>query len=168
MNHPITRSCIRSSLEKQIVRRPKRLVRVRSLMCLLSIFGVLSLPTVTPAFYVGSRLEACFCSPPHPMPTRFYALAEWLGQCQIDTVVMESTGVYWVPLFECSKSAVLTSSLSIPMRCAKCPDARRMSRDETVPVRPSLRDEVDTHLPWVAYSISLFGQTLRDTGAAYI
>jgi transposase len=29
-----------------------------------------------------------------------YALAEWLWQCQIDTVVMESTGVYWIPLFE--------------------------------------------------------------------
>ena len=28
-----------------------------------------------------------------------YALAEWLRQCQIDTVVMESTGVYWIPLF---------------------------------------------------------------------
>jgi transposase len=28
-----------------------------------------------------------------------YALAEWLRQCQIDTVVMESTGGYWMPLF---------------------------------------------------------------------
>jgi hypothetical protein len=29
-----------------------------------------------------------------------YALAAWLRQCQIDTVVMESTGVYWMALFE--------------------------------------------------------------------
>jgi len=29
-----------------------------------------------------------------------YALAEWLRQCQIETVVMESTGVYWMGLFE--------------------------------------------------------------------
>ena len=29
-----------------------------------------------------------------------YVLAEWLRQCQIDTVVMESTGVYWIALFE--------------------------------------------------------------------
>jgi len=29
-----------------------------------------------------------------------YALAAWLQQCQIDTVVMESTGVYWIALFE--------------------------------------------------------------------
>ena len=29
-----------------------------------------------------------------------YALAAWLRQCQIDTVVMEATGIYWIPLFE--------------------------------------------------------------------
>lgn len=29
-----------------------------------------------------------------------YALADWLKQCDIDTVAMESTGVYWIPLFE--------------------------------------------------------------------
>ncbi len=28
------------------------------------------------------------------------AMAEWLEQCKIDTVVMESTGVYWIPLFQ--------------------------------------------------------------------
>jgi len=28
------------------------------------------------------------------------ALADWLRECRIDTVVMESTGVYWIPLFE--------------------------------------------------------------------
>ena len=27
-------------------------------------------------------------------------LADWLGQCHIRTVAMESTGVYWIPLFE--------------------------------------------------------------------
>jgi transposase len=27
-------------------------------------------------------------------------LAEWLKECDIDTVVMESTGVYWLPLFD--------------------------------------------------------------------
>jgi transposase len=29
-----------------------------------------------------------------------YALAEWLKACQIDTVAMESTGVYWVALYD--------------------------------------------------------------------
>jgi transposase len=29
-----------------------------------------------------------------------YALADWLKQCGIETVAMESTGVYWIPLFQ--------------------------------------------------------------------
>lgn len=29
-----------------------------------------------------------------------YAAAEWLSQCGIKTVAMESTGVYWIPLFQ--------------------------------------------------------------------
>jgi transposase len=29
-----------------------------------------------------------------------YALADWLKQCGITTVAMESTGVYWIPLFQ--------------------------------------------------------------------
>ena len=28
------------------------------------------------------------------------ALCEWLKRCQIETVAMESTGVYWIPLFQ--------------------------------------------------------------------
>jgi transposase len=27
-------------------------------------------------------------------------LADWLKQCGVDTVAMESTGVYWIPLFQ--------------------------------------------------------------------
>src|SRR2546428_4673728 len=45
MKSPITRSCICSVLEKHSVRRTNRLMRVRRLMCLLSIFWVFSLPT---------------------------------------------------------------------------------------------------------------------------
>jgi transposase len=29
-----------------------------------------------------------------------YQLADWLKQCQVKTVAMESTGVYWIPLYE--------------------------------------------------------------------
>ena len=29
-----------------------------------------------------------------------HALADWLKACGVDTVAMESTGVYWIPLFE--------------------------------------------------------------------
>ena len=27
-------------------------------------------------------------------------MAQWLKTCAVDTVVMESTGVYWIPIFE--------------------------------------------------------------------
>ncbi len=33
-----------------------------------------------------------------------YAIADWLSQCQIDTVALESTGIYWIPLFEILES----------------------------------------------------------------
>ena len=29
-----------------------------------------------------------------------YAIADWLKGCKVDSVAMESTGVYWIPLFE--------------------------------------------------------------------
>src|SRR6202142_510491 len=29
-----------------------------------------------------------------------YALADWLQECGVKTVAMESTGVYWIPLFQ--------------------------------------------------------------------
>jgi transposase len=29
-----------------------------------------------------------------------YAIAEWLRECGVESVAMESTGVYWVPLYE--------------------------------------------------------------------
>ncbi|WP_228038929.1 IS110 family transposase [Nostoc sp. LEGE 12450] len=29
-----------------------------------------------------------------------YALADWLQKCGIKTVAMESTGVYWIPVFQ--------------------------------------------------------------------
>jgi transposase len=33
-----------------------------------------------------------------------YALADWLAACHIQTVAMESTGVYWIPIFEILES----------------------------------------------------------------
>jgi hypothetical protein len=29
-----------------------------------------------------------------------YAIADWLAECQVETVAMESTGVYWIALFQ--------------------------------------------------------------------
>jgi len=34
-----------------------------------------------------------------------HALAEWLQRCGIDTVAMESTGVYWIPIFQILESS---------------------------------------------------------------
>ena len=36
------------------------------------------------------------------------ALADWLKDCGVDTVAMESTGVYWIPLFELLESRGFT------------------------------------------------------------
>ena len=36
------------------------------------------------------------------------ALADWLDGCGVDTVAMESTGVYWIPLFELLESRGFT------------------------------------------------------------
>ena len=33
-----------------------------------------------------------------------YEIADWLKKCRVDSVVMESTGVYWIPLFEVLES----------------------------------------------------------------
>jgi transposase len=33
-----------------------------------------------------------------------HALADWLADCQIETVAMESTGVYWIPVYEILES----------------------------------------------------------------
>ena len=37
-----------------------------------------------------------------------HALADWLKACKVDTVAMESTGVYWIPLFELLESRGFT------------------------------------------------------------
>jgi len=35
-----------------------------------------------------------------PFTSDLCELAAWLKQCGVNTVVMESTGVYWIPVFE--------------------------------------------------------------------
>jgi transposase len=52
------------------------------------------------------------------------ALADWLQQCQVTTVAMESTGVYWIPPFELLEARGLTVGLA---------DAREVQR---APGRP--------------------------------
>ena len=36
-----------------------------------------------------------------------YRLAAWLTECEVESVVMESTGVYWIPLFGVWKTGAL-------------------------------------------------------------
>ena len=49
------------------------------------------------------------------------ALADWLAVCGIETVVMESTGVYWIPLFELLESRGLEVLLVDPRRLKSVP-----------------------------------------------
>lgn len=43
------------------------------------------------------RSFACFTAD-------LYAMADWLKQCRVETVAMESTGVYWMPVFQILES----------------------------------------------------------------
>lgn len=49
------------------------------------------------------------------------ALADWLAACGIETVVMESTGVYWIPLFELLESRGFEVLLVDPRRLKSVP-----------------------------------------------
>lgn len=49
------------------------------------------------------------------------ALADWLSKCGIETVVMESTGVYWIPLFELLESRGFEVLLVDPRRLKSVP-----------------------------------------------
>lgn len=46
----------------------------------------------------GRDEESVRCYP--TFTADLHRLADWLKSCKIDTVAMESTGVYWIPLFE--------------------------------------------------------------------
>jgi transposase len=50
-----------------------------------------------------------------------HALADWLKECGIETVVMESTGVYWMPLFELLESRGFEVRLVDPRRLKSVP-----------------------------------------------
>ena len=38
--------------------------------------------------------------------TDLHRLADWFEQCGVETVAMESTGVYWIPLYEIDRQPV--------------------------------------------------------------
>ena len=50
-----------------------------------------------------------------------YRLADWLAQCRVETVVMESTGVYWIPLFGALEERGFQVMLVDPRRIKNVP-----------------------------------------------
>jgi Transposase len=53
-----------------------------------------------------------------------YALADWLKECRVTTVAMESTGVYWIPLFQILEGRGFEVCL---VKCAPCEERARPS-----------------------------------------
>jgi transposase len=50
-----------------------------------------------------------------------HKLADWLQQCGIDTVAMESTGVYWIPVYEILESRGFDVNLVEPGKVKNAP-----------------------------------------------
>ncbi len=53
--------------------------------------------------------------------TDLYRLADWLGECGVETVVVESTGVYWIPLFGALEERGFEVMLVDPRRIKNVP-----------------------------------------------
>jgi hypothetical protein len=105
------------------------------------------MPAVHPdaaAIDVGATIHVVAVPPgrdPEPVRTfgtftaDLHRLADWLCACRIKSVVMESTGVYWIPIFEIlsrrgstySWSTLATQSMCLPSRNDR--DARRFPVD---------------------------------------
>ena len=58
-----------------------------------------------------------------------YHLADWLGECGVETVVMESTGVYWIPLFGVLEERGFQVMLVDPRRIKNVPGRKTDVRD---------------------------------------
>ena len=58
-----------------------------------------------------------------------YRLADWLAECGVETVVMESTGVYWIPLFGVLEERDFQVMLVDPRRIKNVPGRKTGVRD---------------------------------------
>ena len=56
------------------------------------------------------------------------ALADWLLDCGVTTVAMESTGVYWIPLFELLETRGLQVLLIDPRQAKRVPGRPKTDR----------------------------------------
>lgn len=87
---------------------------------------------------IGSR-EIYVAVPPdaHPHSIRsfptftedLFALRDWLLQCHITSVAMESTGVYWIPLFQILESAGIEVCLVNARHCKNLPGRKTDVQD---------------------------------------
>ena len=58
-----------------------------------------------------------------------HALRDWLKECQVTTVAMESTGVYWIPLFQILESAGIEVCLVNARHCKNLPGRKTDVQD---------------------------------------
>ena len=58
-----------------------------------------------------------------------HALRDWLKECGVTTVAMESTGVYWIPLFQIVEAAGLTVCLVNARHCKNLPGRKTDVQD---------------------------------------
>src|SRR5690348_7544940 len=87
---------------------------------------------------LGAR-EICVAVPPgcDPRPVRtfdtftkdLFTLRDWLQQCGVTIVAMESTGVYWIPLFQILETAGLEVYLVNARHCKNLPGRKTDVQD---------------------------------------
>ena len=58
-----------------------------------------------------------------------HALRDWLKECRVTTVAMESTGVYWIPLFQILEAAGLEVCLVNARHCKNLPGRKTDVQD---------------------------------------
>ena len=58
-----------------------------------------------------------------------HALRDWLKECHVTTVAMESTGVYWIPLFQILEAAGLEVCLVHARHCKNLPGRKTDVQD---------------------------------------
>lgn len=81
--------------------------------------------------YVAVPPGAC-ARPVRAFPTftaDLLALRDWLRECQVTTVAMESTGVYWIPLFQVLEAAGLEVCLVNARHCKNLPGRKTDVQD---------------------------------------
>ena len=92
-----------------------------------------------------------------------YALADWLAQCEMETVVMESTGVYWIPVFQILETrgfeVLLVNSHHVKLARSLAPFVGAGSLVKTVPGRKS--DVLDCQWLQQLHSYGLLAGSFR-------